>query len=44
MASFSDSISTYNPYISEIPVDLMAKVGMAKQQQYEQGIQKIQKN
>lgn len=42
MASFTDSISTYNPYISEIPVDLMTKVGMAKQQQYEQGIQKIQ--
>lgn len=42
MASFTDSISTYNPYISELPVDLMTKVGMAKQQQYEQGIQKIQ--
>jgi hypothetical protein len=42
MASFTDSIPKYNPYISQLPVELMTKVGMAKQQQYEQGIQKIQ--
>ena len=42
MASFTDSIPKYNPYISQVPYELMAKVGMAKQQQYEQGIQKIQ--
>lgn len=42
MASFTDSIPKFNPYVSQLPVELMAKVGMAKQQQYEQGIQKIQ--
>jgi hypothetical protein len=42
MASYLDTIPKYSPYISQVPVELMAKVGMAKQQQYEQGIQKIQ--
>ena len=42
MASYTDSIPKFNPYISQLPVELMSKVGMAKQQQYEQGIQKIQ--
>jgi len=44
MASYSDTITKFNPYVEEVPVDLMMKVGMAKQQQYEQGIQKIQSN
>lgn len=42
MASFSDQISQFNPYIQQLPVDAMVKVGMYKQQQYDQGIQKIQ--
>lgn len=42
MASFSDNISQFNPYISQIPVETMAKVGMQKQAQYDAGVQKIQ--
>ena len=42
MASFTDAISQFNPYVAQLPVDAMAKVGMQKQAQYEQGVQKIQ--
>jgi hypothetical protein len=42
MASFSDQISQFNPYIQQLPVDAMVKVGMYKQQQYDQGVQKVQ--
>jgi hypothetical protein len=42
MASFTDSITQFNPYVSQLPVDAMVKVGMYKQQQYDQGVQKIQ--
>jgi len=42
MASFTDSISQFNPYIPQLPVDAMIKVGMQKQAQYDQGVQKIQ--
>jgi len=42
MASFTDQISQFNPYIQELPVQEMAQVGMAKQAQYNQGVQKIQ--
>jgi hypothetical protein len=42
MASFTDAISQFNPYVQQLPVDLMAKVGMQKQAQYEAGVQKIQ--
>jgi hypothetical protein len=42
MASFSDQISTFNPYVSQLPVEAMVQVGMQKQQQYDQGVQKIQ--
>jgi len=42
MASFTDKISQFNPYIQELPVEEMVKVGMAKQGQYDQGVQKIQ--
>jgi hypothetical protein len=44
MASFTDSIPQFAPYVSQIPNDLMLKVGMDKQQKYEQGIQRIQTN
>lgn len=42
MASFTDEISKFNPYVQQLPVDAMAQVGMYKQQQYDQGVQKIQ--
>lgn len=44
MASWTDKIPTFNPYVSQLPVDAMVKVGMQKQQQYDEGIQKIQTN
>jgi hypothetical protein len=42
MASFLDQIPQFTPYIEQLPVDMMVKVGMQKQAQYEQGVQKIQ--
>ena len=42
MASFTDSISQFNPYVQQLPVEEMTKVGMYKQAQYDQGVQKIQ--
>ena len=42
MASFTDAISQFNPYVQQLPVDAMVKVGMQKQAQYDQGVQKIQ--
>jgi hypothetical protein len=42
MASFTDSITQFNPYVSQLPVEAMVKVGMQKQAQYDQGVQRIQ--
>jgi hypothetical protein len=42
MASYTDAITQFNPYVSQLPVEAMVKVGMQKQAQYEQGVQKIQ--
>ena len=42
MASYTDIIPKFNPYIQQLPVEAMVQVGMQKQQQYEQGVQKIQ--
>lgn len=42
MASYTDAIAQFNPYVQQLPVELMAKVGMAKQAQYDAGIQKVQ--
>lgn len=42
MASFTDAISTFNPYVQQLPIEAMVQVGMQKQQQYDQGVQKIQ--
>jgi hypothetical protein len=42
MASFTDQIMQFNPYIKQLPTEAMAKVGMYKQQKYEEGVQKIQ--
>jgi len=42
MASFTDAIPQFNPYIQQLPVEAMVSVGMQKQQQYDQGLQRIQ--
>ena len=42
MASFTDLIPQFNPYIQQLPVEAMVKVGMEKQKRYDEGIQKIQ--
>ena len=42
MASFTDTISQFNPYIQQLPVEAMTQVGMYKQQKYDEGVQKIQ--
>lgn len=42
MASYTDAISQFNPYVAQLPVEAMVKVGMQKQAQYDQGVQKIQ--
>jgi hypothetical protein len=45
MASWTDnSIPKFNPYVQQLPVEAMVQVGMHKQKQYEDGIQKIQTN
>ena len=42
MASYLDNIPTFNEYVEQRPQDEMLKVGLFKQQRYEEGIQKIQ--
>lgn len=42
MASFTDLIPQFNPYIQQLPVDAMVQVGMEKQKRYDEGIQKLQ--
>jgi hypothetical protein len=42
MASFTDAITQFNPYVAQLPVEAMVKVGMQKQAQYEEGYKKIQ--
>lgn len=42
MASFTDEIVGFNPYIQQIPVDDYVRVGLIKQGQYDQGVQKVQ--
>ena len=44
MASWTDKIPTFNPYVQQLPVEAMVQVGMQKQKQYDEGIQKIQTN
>ena len=41
MASFTDKTPTFNPYVSQQPVESMVKVGMMKQQQYDTNLEKI---
>lgn len=42
MASYTDIIPKFNPYIDQIPVEAMVQVGMEKQRRYEEGVQKVQ--
>lgn len=43
MASFTDQIPKFSPYISRAPImEAMATVGMYKQAKYDEGVQKIQ--
>jgi hypothetical protein len=42
MASFTDQIPQFNPYIKQLPVEAMVQVGMEKQRRYDEGLQKIQ--
>jgi len=42
MASFTDQISQFNPYVQQLPIEAMVQVGTYKQGQYDQGVQKIQ--
>lgn len=42
MASFTDNLVAFNPYVSQVPVDDYVRVGMIKQQQYNAGVEKVQ--
>jgi hypothetical protein len=42
MASWTDAITQFNPYVSTLPVEAMVKVGMEKQKRYDEGYKKIQ--
>ena len=42
MASFTDQISQFNPYVQQLPIEAMVQVGMQKQAKYDEGVQKIQ--
>lgn len=44
MASYKDIIPTFNPYIQQEPVEAMMKVGVYKQERYDEGIKKIQES
>ena len=44
MASYKDIIPKFNPYIQQEPVEAMMKVGVYKQQRYDEGVQKIQES
>lgn len=41
MASYLDQPYQFRPYVPTLPVEAMVKVGMMKQEQYDQGVQKI---
>jgi len=42
MASFTDTVPQFNPFVDQLPIEAMVKVGTYKQEKYDQGIQKIQ--
>jgi hypothetical protein len=41
MASWTDNIPQFNPHVETLPVDAYISVGMAKQVQYERGLEQI---
>ena len=42
MASFTDIVPQFNPYVSKFPLELIGQAGMYKQKKYEDNVQKIQ--
>ncbi len=42
MASFTDQVQTFNPYIKQIPVEEYAKAELIRQEQYDKGVQQVQ--
>jgi hypothetical protein len=42
MASYTDEIMQFNPYVSQIPVEDYVRSGMMQQQNYNQGVQQVQ--
>ena len=42
MASYTDIIPQFTPYVQEAPVQALVEVGMEKQRRYDEGIQRIQ--
>ncbi len=42
MASFTDEIQHYNPYITQLPVDDYVNAGMQLQQRYDTNVQRVQ--
>lgn len=42
MASYTDILPKFNPYVQQMPVETMVTVGMQKQKQYEENVTKIQ--
>jgi hypothetical protein len=42
MASFTDQITKFNPYVQQLPVEAMVQVGMRRQAKYDEGVEKIQ--
>jgi len=42
MAEWSDEIPQFSPYVSQQPVEAMAKMGFMREQQFEQGVQTVQ--
>lgn len=45
MASYKDPANIkFNPYVQQLPVEAMAKVGQYKQERYDKGVEKIQQS
>jgi len=42
MASFTDTVPQFNPFVEQLPIEAMVKVGTYKQEKYDEGIKKIQ--
>lgn len=42
MASYTDILPEFKPYVPQLPVEMMITVGMEKQRRYDEGISKLQ--